>query len=297
MFDKGPDRGPALLVLLCLFIFISIITTAIRLAVRRVRHQLGKDDLLISVTAVLAIVQSIVIVLQVCAGFGRHQDSLSEDQVRRVIKITWSAEVIFFFVLPLPKISIAFFIFRIKSRGWLRWCLYGLMAGLVLTHGLCIIILLAQCHPLHAYWDRTAGTCWNVSIYNDAIWIQIGKVIVRHPLARADKQTGFSILSDLTYSFLPIIILWDVQIAFRQKLAVSGLMSLGLMYCFFNHQKKQLLIFNSATGCAAVRAHLSIKNNDPADLTCEYHRFMLFSVILSSELWTGSLAIVTEWAT
>lgn len=168
-----------MLALVSVLTSLSIICTATRVGVRKVKHKLGLDDLFIGLAVVFAIIQSSFNILEVNRGFGRHKDSLSKDQLQEILKWTWLSEFFLFLVLPLTKISICFFILRIKNRGWLKWFLYGLMTGLVLTHGLCIIILLAQCRPVRAYWNRSAGTCWKVSIYNDAIWVQVGKAIIR----------------------------------------------------------------------------------------------------------------------
>lgn len=139
------------------------------------------------------------------------KNSLSENQFQEILKWTWFSEIAMFTILPLTKISIGFFILRFNDSGWLKWFLYGLMTGLVLTYGACIIVLLAQCRPIRAYWNRSAGACWNIKIYNDVIWI----------------QAGYSILSDVAYTFLPLVVLWNIQISFRHKLGISGLMSLG----------------------------------------------------------------------
>ena len=42
-------------------------------------------------------------------------------------------------------------------------------------------------------------------------------------------ELGYGIMSDLIISLLPIIILWDVNVARRVKIMVFALMSLGLM--------------------------------------------------------------------
>ena len=49
------------------------------------------------------------------------------------------------------------------------------MAGLVVTTGFCEIVLGAQCQSIYAFWDRSAGTCWDPTIYNNVIWAQVGK--------------------------------------------------------------------------------------------------------------------------
>ena len=170
-----PNRGHTIIILVSVLTSLSVITTSIRLAARYLRGQLGKDDLAIATSVILSILQWAFNITEALNGFGQHISYLSLEQVEDTLKWAWASEIVLFFVLPLTKISICLFIFRIKDKRWLRLFLYSLMAGLVVTNGICFILLLAQCHPLHAYWDREDGTCWSANIYNDAIWVQVGK--------------------------------------------------------------------------------------------------------------------------
>ncbi len=171
-----PNRGPTIIILVSVLTSISVITTTIRLVVRQLKRQLGSDDLVIGIGVILSILQWAFNILEALNGFGQHISYLSPEQVQDILKWTWASEIVLFVVLPLTKISICLFIFRIKDRGWLKWFLYSLMVGLVATNLTCFVILFAQCHPLNAYWDREAGTCWNANIYDDAIWVQVGKL-------------------------------------------------------------------------------------------------------------------------
>ena len=110
-------------------------------------------------------------------GNGRHEQYLGKQAIMDIIKWTWAKEILIFLTVCFIKISICLFIFRIKKTGWLKWVLYIMMAGLVLTNGSCVIVLLAQCSPLEAYWDRSKGTCWNVSIYNGFIYAAVGEML------------------------------------------------------------------------------------------------------------------------
>lgn len=175
------DRGFPIIVLASVFTTLSSLTTVIRLTVRGINRQLGWDDLAIAAATTTAIVQWPFNILSVKSGFGRHVKYIHESQAQRVIEWVWFAELFLFLTLPLAKCAICLFIFRIQRRGWLKWCLYGLMAGLVITNLICIILLLAQCQPTYAYWDRTAGTCWSIDIYNGAIWAQVGEITAEHP--------------------------------------------------------------------------------------------------------------------
>ena len=52
----------------------------------------------------------------------------------------------------------------------------------------------------------------------------------------------FSIFTDLICTSLPVIILWNIRINFKQKVAICGLMGLGLLYVTSALRKNPLTI-------------------------------------------------------
>ena len=172
------NRGTACIVLIAVFGFLSIATTAIRIGVRALNHQLGWDDLCIGLASCFYMIQIVFNGLTYRSGYGRHTYYLGEYQTQETLKWNYITEIFLFLVICFTKISICLFVLRIKNARWLRRCLYSLILGLVITTLLCEIILFAQCQPLHAFWNRQSGTCWKPAIYNDAIWVQVGRYIV-----------------------------------------------------------------------------------------------------------------------
>lgn len=178
--DNGDvNRGHVFIVLAAVFGFISTVTTAIRLSMRMVNRQLGWDDFFIGLASVLVLIQCAFNGLEYRSGFGQHIYYLTKSQKLATLKWAYITEFFLFLIICLTKISICLFVLRIKPFGWLKWCLYALMTGLVVSTLLCEIILFAQCQPLHAFWDRISGKCWEPAIYNNAIWAQVGIVIDR----------------------------------------------------------------------------------------------------------------------
>ncbi|MCJ1449297.1 MAG: hypothetical protein MMC23_009817 [Stictis urceolatum] len=222
--DGDVSRGPALVIVCAVFGAIATVSTALRLGVRAISHKLDCDDLMIAIATALLIVQTVLTGLVFQNGGGRHQYYLKPEEIKPALKWNYITEILLFLIIPFTKISICFFVLRIKNTGWLKWLLYGVIAGLIITTLVPIVILLAQCRPIRAFWDKTAGTCWDPRILNDVNYFQV----------------AYSILSDVICSFLPIPILWKVQMKMRMKIAIWGLMSLGLI----------------ATACAAVRMSL-----------------------------------------
>ncbi|KAL8897228.1 MAG: hypothetical protein Q9192_002682 [Flavoplaca navasiana] len=168
------NRGTQFLIIAVVFGTLSMITTVIRITVRIIKRQFGYDDCAISLATGLVLIELVFNGLEYHEGAGRHAFYLSERQRQRSLMWNYVTQYLLFLIVSITKIGICLFILRIKKTGWLRWCLYALMAGLVITTLPCIIILSAQCRPLWALWEPQAGTCWSRDVYNDAIWAQVG---------------------------------------------------------------------------------------------------------------------------
>lgn len=182
--DGDQNRGKALVALITIFGFLSTTTFTLRIGIRSLKRQLGWDDFTISIAWIFLLIGMSFNGLEYHSGFGRHVYYLSKGQVESVLKWSWLTQIFLFPTICLTKISIALFILRIKKTGWLKWSLYALIAGLVATTLPCLVILLAQCRPVQAYWNRAEGTCWNPHIYANAIWAQVGRIKL---------QTGYDI--------------------------------------------------------------------------------------------------------
>lgn len=224
----NPTRGTGLLAEEVILTTLALATTIVRVGIRLVNRQAGWDDATISTAMVLRLISFCFTMVSLSEGNGRHEQHLQKHQIMEILKWTWGNEFLIFLTVCTIKISICLYIFRISAKRWLRWFLTVVMVGLVITNGSCDIILLAQCRPLRAFWDREAGTCWDVRIYNGFIYAAV----------------GYSVVTDLICTTLPFIILWKVQISKGIKFSIGGLTSLGLI----------------ASGCAAARAALSVLN-------------------------------------
>ncbi|KAL1902232.1 hypothetical protein Sste5346_001208 [Sporothrix stenoceras] len=182
---------------------------------------LGWDDLTIVLVAILSAARLGCQIAQVHYGDGRHRYFIESEDYETANRLGWYALLLFFVAICLMKISICLLLLRIKNERWLRWLIYGMMAGLVLTNGGVVVILLAECRPVNEYWDDV-GSCWDPRVRVFSIYLTI----------------GYAILTDLLCSCLPLVVIWKVRIPLKSKLLICGLMSLGLL----------------ATGCGIGRA-------------------------------------------
>ncbi|OBT91413.1 hypothetical protein VE01_10608 [Pseudogymnoascus verrucosus] len=251
---EDKNMGTVLLILTSVLIFFTITTTVLRLWARYMRGLIGWDDYTIGVCCLLAIGRTIIQIVSVYHGNGRHRVYISDEDYQYVNFLTWMTQIFLFLNIGLLKCSICILILRIKNTPVLNWCLYIMMAGLILTNMECVLVLLAECSPVEKYWHPDVpGKCWDTKVRIYSIYLQV----------------GYSVVTDLICTLLPIVVLWKVQMKRSLKIAVCGLMSLGLI----------------ATATAIVRA--SSLGTTTSDLTYAYCMAAIYG---NTELHLGIIA-------
>ncbi|KAK3941959.1 hypothetical protein QBC46DRAFT_428825 [Diplogelasinospora grovesii] len=137
-----------------------------------------------------------------------------------------------------------------SNDRWLRNLLYGAMAGLVVTNGGVIVILLAECSPVEAYW-RGNGVCWDSRVRIYSIYFTIGTPKVRIPprtkvlvcglMSLGLLATGFGVArasslglttSDLTWAYA-IAAIWSNSELFLGIIAANLALSRSVHVHFF----------------------------------------------------------------
>ncbi|KAI3539887.1 hypothetical protein CSPX01_08594 [Colletotrichum filicis] len=209
-----PDENvnPILLGVSGALIFFVIFTTSIRLYVRFALRHLGWDDYLMGIVASLGVIRYGVQCAQGNSGNGRHRWYISTEEYVNNSMLGWFAQILLFASICLLKCSIMLLLLRIKDSSRLKYFLWSVMAGLVITNFGVIIILLAECDPVDAYWTGN-GVCWDAKIRIYSIYLTI----------------SYSVATDLLCSLLPLVVVWQVRIPLSTKLSVGALMSLGLI--------------------------------------------------------------------
>lgn len=171
-----PDENvnPLLLSISGVLIFFVIFTTSLRLYVRFSLRHLGWDDYLMALVACLGIVRYGVQCAQGQSGNGRHRWYISTDAYVHNNMLGWFAQILLFASICLLKCSIMLLLLRIKNSSRLKYSLWAVMAGLAVTNFGVIIILLAECDPVEAYWTGV-GKCWDSKIRIYSIYLTICK--------------------------------------------------------------------------------------------------------------------------
>ena len=175
-----PDEnvGPVLVGVSTVLVFAAVVTGGLRLWVRYAHRILGWDDYLMMIVLPIVVGRLAIQGVQLQYGNGRHRWYIDEQDYQINNMLGWYTQHTLFAGMCILKCSIMFLLLRIKSTPTLRWILGIVMAGLVITNGGCMIILLAECRPISAYWTGK-GECWNNSIRINSIYVTICKYYLR----------------------------------------------------------------------------------------------------------------------
>jgi len=126
-----------------------------------------------AVTTILAVARMSIQIVSVRHGNGKHREFVSDHDYKMINKLTWATQVLLFPTICLMKVSICILILRIKDTRILRWIVGIIITGLVLTNLECLLVLLAECSPLDAYWNGTSAEhCWPAKVRIYSIYLQ-----------------------------------------------------------------------------------------------------------------------------
>lgn len=171
--SRDDDKGPTLLILTCILTTVAVLTTSLRCWVRWGNRQLGFDDGAMAITTVLAVARMSIQVVSVRYGNGKHREFVSDHDYKTINELTWCTQVLLFPTICLMKVSICVLILRIKDTRTLRYILSFVITGLILTNFECLLVLLAECSPLDAYWNGTSTEhCWPAKVRIYSIYLQ-----------------------------------------------------------------------------------------------------------------------------
>jgi hypothetical protein len=148
-------------------------------------HNMGKDDyaMIIALLFTLGYLATIYVLRDNKMGF--RLSEVSFEQAVISLKVTYAIESIYYVCVNSIKVSIVFFYLRIGTtlpfysscmgtnqiaaveKSFERTC-KATIALLLTFCTVCIIVIFAQCRPLHKMWDTTQtvqGSCINTTIF------------------------------------------------------------------------------------------------------------------------------------
>ncbi|KAJ5114308.1 hypothetical protein NUU61_000067 [Penicillium alfredii] len=147
-------------------------------------------------------------------GLGKHVWACTLGDVVGMRKILVAYVYIYLLLMPMIKLSILMFYWRIFGMNWMIWVCLALSIAWAIG---CAVAFSCSCRPLSYFWsqfeDPKGGKCV-IDLYG----FYIGNAAV-------------NVLTDFLILFVPIPLVWKLQMRKGQKIAVSSIFLLGGFVC------------------------------------------------------------------
>ncbi|KAH9899009.1 hypothetical protein F4778DRAFT_181710 [Xylariomycetidae sp. FL2044] len=213
--DHRRNIGPIIgISVLCMVLATTAVT--LRLYTRRfILKQVGPDDYL----AVASLAGMLLVGIFECVhsqyGLGSHiWDVQAPEGVIDFFKFFYLGIIFYNVTLLFIKLALFFQYYRIvRQVSRYRFVYIGIMCLVVCWSVSQIFVMVFQCRPIYAYWDKTAaGTC--------------------APEAAMQALNGAgNIATDIIVLLLPMPVVWRLGLKKAQKRALVGIFGLGFFTC------------------------------------------------------------------
>ena len=203
-------------------------------------------------------------------GLGKHRETLSPEKVATFVELLYFFQIFYVLAPPTVKLALLFLYRRIFEHSSFLRIVNGMIVLIFVWAIVMTFMAIFNCKPISAFWT-TEGTCLNFKEF------AIGYAIV-------------NIISDFAVWLMPIPRVWNIQLPKPQKIALSLIFALGLLYGhLFSILRGIDTLANtsfSLSDCAAATARLllSMLVLGEYDTTWLYAKGYMWSII---EVSTG----------
>ncbi|KAL8347491.1 hypothetical protein RB598_001023 [Gaeumannomyces tritici] len=197
---------------------------------RQILRILGAADWCILAAWVFATGVMIASVDQIYTGQGKHIWDTDPADLALGIRASWYSILFYSLTVCFVKISILLLYFTFFTIGWAWWAARIAMGFVVISNVWTVGSVLTACIPLQAYWDFTARS--GALCQSERIWW---------------FNNGLHVATDFFIFALPLPVIWNLRMPWRQKLAILALFALGFFVCTMAIVRLVLLIDTNLT--------------------------------------------------
>lgn len=174
--------------------------------------------------------------------------------------------LVYTWTLGMVKSSICVTLLRIAdTMRYFRRCVYVLLGMTVASWLITFIGLLVLCRPIAGNWDPNLVAQGKAECAPPSVIVALGYI-----------STCITVSTDLACAVLPAFLLWNMQMATRNKILIGLLLSFGSLYVFLESRSVALVRFatdllgDSAGISTMIRAPSIGAYRDPNDnLPCK----------------------------
>ncbi|PWY84443.1 oxidoreductase [Aspergillus eucalypticola CBS 122712] len=180
-------------------------------------QRFNAEEYIITVAWLCAVGVLVCFVLEAQHGVGRFSKDITDEDEQVLSKLVYYHSIIVMVGLSLVKISLAVFLRRFSST-LLSKALVGSIIFLVAFTIACGLTLILQCIPVAAAWDTSLqphARCFDSDTYTAiGLWNSITNLV-----------------TDVIFATLPIPLFIGIQVNWRTKFSLIGVLSLGYLAC------------------------------------------------------------------
>ncbi|KAI6081565.1 hypothetical protein F4821DRAFT_273075 [Hypoxylon rubiginosum] len=211
-----PDRGPNLLAALWTCCSLACVFLSLRVYCKFQRHvALQYDDYLLIVSWTTQLVCSVLVSINVAAGFGKYTaDVIAEHGSENIVPITLRETIVGFLMtlaIAWSKTSFAVTLLRV-TPGRMKAVLWTIIVTMNVFMTVGALSIFLQCSPVSKSWDEhLPGMCWPT--FN---------------LVASMFSSAYSALMDFVLALLPWPLIWHLKMKVKERIGVAVAMSMGI---------------------------------------------------------------------
>ncbi|KAF5011997.1 hypothetical protein FDECE_1937 [Fusarium decemcellulare] len=217
---SNPDENGSTDILAATVFIVSLATVVVlaRLYVRFfIIRNTGWDDGFMIASIALAWAGQGVIVAQVSHGAGRHVGDVDPDVYMIGMKLNFISQPIFLIAICVVKLSVGCALMRIASTKFYRVLILSIMGFMAFYTIGCFFTIMFQCTDIRILWDPSVkATCWSKSTLQGLSF----------------TNSALNILTDILFAIvIPTPMLWNLNVHFRTRVTLIGILGLGVFAC------------------------------------------------------------------
>ncbi|GAP92594.1 putative integral membrane protein [Rosellinia necatrix] len=207
---------------------IVLVILSLRFYARFKIHAFGWDDWLMLITVILFVTTTIFVTYLASIGGARHVFYLSPEQAILALKWTWISQPTAIFLFGTGKASVASLTLRFVGPNafWVKFTLYFVIVTIFIVSSLGVVFTFVQCNPPRALWmPGLKASCWDPQVQTDFNYF----------------LASWNIAADAVLALLPASLISRLKLHRQKKIALSVLLSLGLIAAVFSGIKIRFL--------------------------------------------------------
>ena len=175
-----------------------------------------------------------LISIAVSWGFGRHLETLEPTRSIQALKYDYLQQPFHVMSSCFGRMSFALFLVDIIQKFTARKrFLYSLMALQFAINGSTAILIMVQCEPVQALWNRKIeNTCLSPRVQEYYSFFQ-GCRSRRRPAVSGDAylliRPAVNVITDFILAVFPATFIWQLKMERRKKIGLTLVLGLGIL--------------------------------------------------------------------